>query len=311
MLYPNGEVSLGLSTPVKAHKPPQPASTRRRGGKAQTTYSKRMVRNCIAKLERDYGKHNLAFATYTLPDLPKYEMNVIRQNWREVTRQFKQAVERDLKSAGIKPELVYVTEIQEERYERTGAIAPHIHAVFQSRKTRYHKYAITKERNTEIWNRIISNVLGRRVEIPSGASIEQVKKSAERYMSKYMSKGGKLAQKVIDKSVSNWMPKAWWGATLSLRNWVKENTRILSEQTKNYIRDNYKKFEENLDQSPFSWLYVHVIKLVEPDSNQEVEKPVAIVGRVKRDWIRRFTYHNLTNTKVFPKELSEIIAKMH
>ncbi len=178
MLYPNGEFSLGLSTPVKAHKPPQPASTRHRGGKAQTTYSKRMVRNCIAKLERDYGKHNLAFATYTLPDLPEYEMNVIRHSWREVTRQFKQAVERDLKSAGIKPELVYVTEIQEERYEKTGAIAPHIHAVFQSRKTRHHKYAITKERNTEIWNRIISNVLGRRVEIPSGASIEQVKKSA-------------------------------------------------------------------------------------------------------------------------------------
>jgi hypothetical protein len=298
MLYPNGEFSLGLSTPVKAHKPPQPPSTRHRGGKAQTTYSKRMVRNCIAKLERDYGKHNLAFATYTLPDLPEYEMNVIRQKWREVTRQFKQAVERDLKSAGIKPELVYVTEIQEERYEKTGAIAPHIHAVFQSRKTRHHKYAITKERNTEIWNRIISNVLGRRVEIPSGASIEQVKKSAECYMSKYMSKGGKLAQEVIDKSVSNWMPKAWWGATLSLRNWVKANTRILSERTKNYIRDNYKKFQENLDESPLSWLYVHEIP---PTGDEQVSKAVAIVGRVKRDWIRRFEYRNLMDWKLVPK----------
>ncbi len=293
MLYPNGEVSLGLSTPVKAHKPPQPAASRHRGGKAQTTYSKRMVRNCIAKLERDYGKHNLAFATYTLPALPEYEMNVIQQNWREVTRQFKQAVERDLKSAGLKPELVYVTEIQDERYEKNGVVAPHIHAVFQSRKTRHHKYAITKERNTEIWNRIISNVLGRRIEIPSGASIEQVKKSAERYMSKYMSKGGKLAQQISENSPVNWMPKSWWGATLSLRNWVKANTRILSEQTKQFIRDNYKKFQENLPESPFSWLYVHDIKLIEPGSGKEVDKPVAIVGRVRRDWIRRFSYRNL------------------
>jgi hypothetical protein len=299
MLYPNGEVSLGLSTPVKAHKPPQAPSTRHREGKTQTTYSKRMVRNCIAKLERSHGKHNLAFATYTLPALPTYEMDILREGWREVTRQFKQAIERDLERAGIKPEMVYVTEIQEERYESSGVIAPHIHAVFQSRKSRYHQYAITKERNTEIWNRVISNVLGRRVEIPSGASIEKVKKSAERYMSKYMSKGGKLAQKVLDKSVTNWMPKAWWGATLTLRKWVKENTRILSEQTKNYLRDNYKKFQENLDESPFSWLYVHAIKLIEPDSEKEVEKPVAIVGRVKRNWIRRFSYHNLADMKVW------------
>jgi hypothetical protein len=112
-------------------------------------------------------------------------------------------------------------------------------------------------------------------------------------MSKYMSKGGKLAQKVIDKSVSNWMPKSWWGATLSLRNWVKANTRILSEQTKQFIRDNYTKYQENIDESPFSWLYVHAIKLIEPESEKEIEKPVAIVGRVRRDWIRRFSYRNL------------------
>jgi hypothetical protein len=301
MLYPNGEVSLGLSMPVKAHKPPQPASRRHRGGKAQTTYSKRMVRNCVAKLERDYGKHNLAFATYTLPDLSEDDMNAIQEGWGEVTRQFKQAIERDLKRAGIRPEVVYVTEIQEQRYEKTGVIAPHIHAVFQSRKSRYHKYAISKERNTQIWNRIISNVLGHRIEIPSGACIEQVKKSAERYISKYMSKGGKLVQKVIDKSVSNWMPKVWWGATETLKNWVKANTRILSEQTKQFIRDNYKKFQENVDESPFSWLYVHAIKLIEPGSEKEVEKPVAIVGRVRRDWIRRLEYRNLLDFKLVRK----------
>jgi hypothetical protein len=108
-----------------------------------------------------------------------------------------------------------------------------------------------------------------------------------------MSKGGKLAQKVSEKSLINWLPKSWWGATLSLRNWVKANCRILSEQTKNYIRDNYKKFKQNIDESPFSWLHVHEIKLIEPDTNQETEKPVAIVGRIRRDWIHRLDYRNL------------------
>lgn len=291
MLYPNGEFSLGLSTPVKAHKPPQAPPTRQRGGKPQTTYSKRMVRNCIAKLERSHGKHNLAFATYTLPDLPDYELRIIQDNWDEVTRQFKQCIERDLESDGIKPEIVYITEPQEERYEKYGDVYPHIHAVFQSRKSRYHSYAISKERNTEIWNRVISNVLGRRIEIPSGASIETVKKSAERYMSKYMSKSSKLAQQMSQDSSTVWMPKAWWGATISLRNWVKANCKIISEQTKQFIRDNYRKFEKNLAESPFSWLYVH--KLPPTEDDQEEGKAIAFVGRVKRDWMRRFTYRNL------------------
>jgi inorganic triphosphatase YgiF len=254
-----------------------------------------MVRNCIAKLQRDYGKHNLAFATYTLPELLHYELRVIQDNWAEINRQLMQAIARDLEAADIKAELVYVNEIQKERYQRTGDIVPHIHAVFQSRKSRYHEYAISKERNTEIWNRVVSNVLGRRIEIPSGASIQQIKKSAEHYMSKYMSKGGKVAQRLTTESVLNWMPKSWWGATLALRNWVKANCRILSEQTKQFIRDNYKKFHDNLEKSPFSWLYVHAIKLTEPDSNEEIEKPVAIVGRVRKDWIRKFEYRNLSD----------------
>lgn len=292
MLYPNGEFSLGLSMPVKSHKPPQSSPSRERSGKPQTTYSKRMVRNCVAKLERDHGKQNLAFVTYTLPEMPGGDMAEMREAFPEVCRQLKQMIERDLVRAGIKPEVVYVIEIQEERYNRTGEIVPHIHAVFQSRKTRYHKYAISKERNTELWNRAVSNVLGRDIEIPSGARIEQVKKSAERYMSKYMSKGGKLAQKVISENKTNLLPKAWWGASWSLRRWVKQNTRLFSERDEQFIRDNYRQFTENLKESPFSWLYVHLVKLVEPHG-EEIELPVAVVGKVKRNWIEAFECRHL------------------
>lgn len=295
MLYPNGEISLSLSTSVKSHKPPKSASSRQRGFKPQTTYSKRMVRNCIAKLERDYGRHNLAFATYTVPDLPDEDLEKLQDGWAEVNRQLMQAVSRDLEAAGIVPQIIYINEPQEERYEKTGKVFPHIHMVFQSRKSRYHEYAIPKERNTQIWQRIVSNVLGRDIEIPYGADIQTIEKSAERYMSKYMSKGSKLAQEILNKCSVKWMPKSWWGATKSLRNWVKANTRIVSEQSKQFVRDNYRKFADNLEQSPFSWLYVHAVKLIEPDTNQEVEKPVAIVGRVKRDWISKFEYRNLSD----------------
>jgi hypothetical protein len=287
MLWPNGEFSLGLSMPVKSHKPPNPSPRRERSGKAQTTYSKRMVRNCVAQLERLHGKQNLAFTTYTLPELPAEDMAIIREQFPTVCHQLKQMIERDLQRAGLKPEVVYVIEIQEERYQKTGEAVPHIHAVFQSRKSRYHPYAISKERNTQLWNRAVSNVLDREIEIPSGARIEKVKKSAERYMAKYMSKGGAIAQKLADEGRVNELPKAWWGATLTLRRWVKANIKLFSEKSEQFIKDNYRQFTENLKESPFSWIYVHLVEVFEPHG-EDIEIPVAVVGKIKRNWIDAF-----------------------
>ena len=292
MLWPNGEFSLGLSKPVKSHKPPEPASRRERSGKAQTTYSKRMVRNCVAALEQRAQKQNLAFATYTLPDLPGGDMARVREELPTIAHQLKQMIERDQRRAGLKPEVVYIIEIHKERYEKTGEIIPHIHAVFQSRKSQHHPFAISKERNTQLWNRAVSNALGRDIDIPYGARIERVKKSAERYMAKYMSKGSEIAQKLADEGRINELPKAWWGATLTLRRWVKANIRFLSEKSEEFIKDNYKQFASNLKDSPFSWLYVHVVTVFEPHG-EDVEIPVAVVGKIKRNWIDAFECRHL------------------
>jgi hypothetical protein len=283
-LYPNGEFTLGLSMSVKPPKTPQAASSRQRSGKRQTSYSKRMVRNAVARLERLHGKQNLAFATFTLPDLSAANMAHLRAIWGDVCKALTKAIGRDLQQAGIKPEWVYITEIQLERFTKTGVIAPHIHIVFQSRKSRYHPYAISKERNTELWNRVLSNALGSVVKAPYGANIQPIKKSPERYMSKYMTKGSSLAQELIDKGQGNELPKQWWGASYSLRTWVKENCRLIAESTKDFLRQNYRAIQDNLQESPFSWFYVHTIKLIEPHG-EEVERPIAIIGKVRSDWM--------------------------
>jgi len=294
MLYPNGEFSLGLSMPVKSHKPPIASETRERSGKIQTTYSKRMVRNCVARLERLYGKENLAFVTYTVPDFAPEDMEALRSGIAQVVRRLRQSIERDLSRAGIKPEVVYVIEIHSERYERTGEIVPHLHFVFQSRKTRYHPYAISKQRNTELWNRAVSNVLGHAIEMPWGARIEQVKKSAERYMAKYMSKSGKFAQEIIKKGQDTQLPKQWWGASFSLRRWVKAHIRLLSDKDEKFIKENYKEFKANINHSPFSWLHDHNVDTSEPG-----EEPrwllVAIVGKVREKCMSMFECRDLTD----------------
>ena len=294
MLYPNGEFSVSLSMPVKPHKPPIAPSVRERSGKPQTTYSKRMVRNGVAKLEKQHGKDNVAFCTYTIPDFAEDDMNIIRGGIHEAVRRLRQSIERDLKRAGIKPEVVYVIEIHEERYERTGQIVPHIHVVFQSRKSHWHPYAISKERNTELWNRAVNNVLGRKVEMPWAASIQKVKKSAERYLAKYMSKGGKLAQEAINNGQEKYLPKQWWGASYSLRNWVKKHTKILSDKDKQFIKDNYKNSLEDLKNSPFSWLGVYNIKSTTP-GQEERDIPVSIFGKVRDSFMSMLECRQLSD----------------
>jgi hypothetical protein len=296
-LYPNGEVSLGLSTSVKSRKPPESASTRERSGKPQTAYSKRTVRNCIAKLERDHGKHNLAFATYTLPGLAEDELETLTQKSGAIAHRLTEEIGRDLKRSRIKPEVVWVCEIQDKRRQKTGVLAIHFHVVFQSRKNRYKPYAISKERNTEIWNRVISNALGRRIEMPSAANIQTIKKSAENYMAKYMSKGSKVAVDLEKQGESKVLPKNWWGATLTLRNWVKENTKSLSDSDKDFIKNNYNRFVNNLKDSPFIWLHLHTVKLQERNG-EDIEIPVAILGKVRKDSMHLFEAKTLADARM-------------
>jgi hypothetical protein len=246
-----------------------------------------MVRNCIAKKERDHGKHNLAFATYTLPDLPVDQLQNLSAQSGVIANRLCQEIKRDQERVGIKSEIIWIVEIQWERFKRTGVLVIHFHVVFQSRKSRYHPYAISKERNTEIWNRVISNALGYEIKMPNAANIQQIKKSAENYMSKYMSKGSKVAQELIDEKQIALLPKNWWGATLSLRRWVKDHTKMLADSAKDFIKNNYKAFKNNLKDSPFTWLHAPEITLLEPHG-EEVSFPVAIVGKIRANSMHLF-----------------------
>lgn len=300
-LFPNSEFSMSLSVSVNSHKrsnkPPIASLTRVRGI-GQSTYSKRMVRNCIYRLEELHGRYNLAFATYTLPQVSAEVLQCIRQEWAEIVRQHLQAIKRKLESADIIPEIVHVTEIQTKRYENWGQLVPHLHMVFQSRKGKGFLYAISKEENTAIWNRIVNNILVKNghepLEMPYASDIQQIKKSAQAYMSKYMSKGSSVCYKFQGRM---WQPKSWWGATLTLRQWVKENTKILAESTKKWIKDNLHHWEKDLENSPFHHLQVVTIdvedKYSQASTKPTIKLPVAVVGRIKKSHLHRFETKDL------------------
>jgi hypothetical protein len=82
---------------------------------------------------------------------------------------------------------------------------------------------------------------------------------------------------------------------------VKDHIKLLADSSIDYIRNNYKAFINNLKDSPFTWLHAHTIKLVEPHG-EEIEFPVAIVGKIKPNSMHLFQTKTLVDDAVMSWE---------
>lgn len=187
-----------------------------------TGSAKRMVRSALSYLTERHGKRNLAFLTVTIPELDCDELRQVCMGWGELARRLMEEIGRELIRHGLNPEYCYVNEIQEERWKRDRTPAPHIHAVFQGRRTGEKDWAISKEKFRELWERILGNFLGHSMELPSATRVEVIKKSAKNYMTKYMSKGGKVADEIVAAGYAEYLPGSWHGIANTLRRKVKE-----------------------------------------------------------------------------------------
>lgn len=282
MFWLNGEFSLGLSTPVKSHKPPEAPETRERRGQAFTPYGRRMVRSAAFWLEKRWGRRTLSFLTVTVPTLLNRDIGKLDAEWGEVTRRYKQELERELRRQGVPGEVLLVTEIQEKRYRETGLIAPHLHIVFRGRKSSKHGWAITKERVRKLWENVLSAVLGFSVDAPASTRIECIKKSVENYLSKYMSKGGKVIKEIIESGRRHLLPTSWWGMTDSLRRRVKAACIQISEDAADIL---YGQREELRQAGIISWYHVFTVE-VSQSHGEVIEIPVAFVGKLARSEYR-------------------------
>ena len=243
-IYPSLDFKLGLSTSVKSRKPPKAPSERERRGNPITSDGKYTIRSGITLLKEKHGKRNLAFLTLTLPDLPFHEMVMVCSAWAKILKRVMEEIGRELARHGLNSENVYVSEIQEERWKRDRVVAPHIHAVFQGRKTGQRGWAISKEKIREIWERVLGNFLGRPVSLPAATRIESIKKCPKRYMTKYMRKGGEVIKDIIDAGLRQMLPTSWWGASHSLRREIADKTIEISKNTAQLISDHLTEYKE-------------------------------------------------------------------
>lgn len=217
---------LGLSNVSNFDK--QPKITPRYGLKGITSKGKRAVRNACYLLEKETARRFLTFATVTLPELEYHQMLIVHMNWNKVVEAYRREVRRELIKQGLSGEIIGVTEIQPKRWEKTGLPVLHCHFVWHGRN-RGVDWAVGTQRHDEIWKSAVLSVVPNVIaDFSSAANMQPVKKSAENYLSKYMSKGGASVAAVVSAGLSDLLPRQWWSCSRSLSRRIANQLRIFS-----------------------------------------------------------------------------------
>jgi hypothetical protein len=269
--------ALGLSDATNSHKstPKKPIKRAKRGSKGISALGKRMVKSACYLLERDHGRHNLSFLTATLPAFASPdELRLICANWSELVRQLKQELGRILERGGYCTDMVCITEIQEDRYANRGEIAPHLHLVMVGKKHRYQKhYAVEKSEMRALWERLLSNFLGRQVTAAAATRLERPKKSLQGELGSYLSKGGKMIEAIANSDQADQLPSSYWGMNKELSNAVKSEIVVLQGYEA-------QKFVDNLsDLHDAGLVYFKPIMWKIPETDREIA--IGFVG-----WVR-------------------------
>lgn len=260
--------TLGLSTLPNSHKP-QPSS---RGTGGITSHQRRLVRFGADHLEHRYGKSRLSFITCTLP--PAF-VELGRDCWAEAVRQFVQEVRRQLERHALPSLVVGVTEVQENRMDKSGGCPLHLHLVVVGRN-RKSAWVLTPEWIRDKWMNAIANATGNNSVNDFGTStrIERIHKSASGYIGKYMSKGCAVTKKVIEQGMQHLLPACWCVCSNVLRNLYQRSIRTVSGV---HVQDVFD-FVLSACQECFSFT-----KWVEIPRSDGISMKVGWYGRLRRD----------------------------
>lgn len=222
---------FGLSPRANSHRA-------KRGSKGITGRGRKMVRNGAYLLEKQFGIQHLSFLTLTLPDLKGGQWNQLVNGWSEIVRVFLNWLKRRLTGCGLPGLIVSVTELQELRVTQDGVPALHLHMLFVGRK-RKQSWAIKPQEFRESWLRAIGTQVEKLEECENKEScenVERVKKSAEKYLGKYMSKGLKAVQQNAEKLSEYGFPSTWWNATHDMKRWVKRCIKQLPSEVAQWLQ---------------------------------------------------------------------------
>jgi hypothetical protein len=227
-----------------------------------------MVRCCAALLEHAHDRRCLTFGTATLPKLPADQLEKIQQAWATVVNRFFEELARAYARAGLKLTVIYVTEIQPGRWERSGEVALHLHWVCVGRRDRKSNWAVTPKQVAAIWAMVLGRVIGYEPDTTAATRLEVPRKSVSRELGKYLSKGSKAVTSVVDSGLGDRLPSAWWGGTRTLKRQVEESVIWLDRDQCLQLLDR----QEEIRKSRKGWCLHHFIDRHDAESLPESQK---------------------------------------
>lgn len=207
-----------------------PANSHKRGLNGITTRGARLVRNAAYLLQKRYGRERLSFLTMTLPALNREEFAAIAHQWSEIVRMFTQELRRELQRHDLPVDYVGCTEIQEKRFRRSGDLGLHLHITFVGRASGRSPWAIAPIFFRQKWNAILARIVGAGRVSNAAENLQMVKKSAEGYLGKYLSKGTQIIGEIVEVYGPDVVPSAWYTCSMGLKQLVKANTHRAWEQ---------------------------------------------------------------------------------
>lgn len=193
----------------------------------------RNIRNAVYLLEHQPGgKHVLSFLTLTLPNLSKEGLEICCKNWDAMVKRFFDWLRVTLKRRNIEFQHVYCTEIQLKRLQKNGQYAPHLHVVFRGRNGIKCPWAVTPKECRQAWRRSIAHFVTERFDDSALENLQRIKRSAARYLSKYLSKGVSIDTLCSETANFKALRTQWGGMARSLSKALKQSISRLDSSGK-------------------------------------------------------------------------------
>ena len=213
--------ALGLSIAPNSKRPP------RYGLNGLPPSGRKNVSRALALLEDD--RRLLSFWTVSLPTEALIALGRA-DRWPVFQDRVRKELARLLQRRGLPVRLVGVAELQPRRSRATGIPCPHLHVVFQGRRSPTAPWALNP---ADLDGVIRAALTTAGVPVPAGidgqaflksaGNVQQVRKSVRAYLAKYMTKGGNDTAPHLGGEWESLLPRQWWFWSRPLRSWVLQH----------------------------------------------------------------------------------------
>lgn len=205
----------------------------RYGLKGISVNGMRRVREGCYLLQRKYHRR-LGFYTLTCPYTVPELIWAFNEGIAEIARRFFQDCKKLYEAVDEVWSNVFVYEYQEERYEKTSTPVLHIHYVAPCYLSGTTEFVLSASEIRYLWMYAVAQVVGVEADTSPSVDATVVRTSAAGYISKYLSKGGKVVSYLSEHCQSQ-IPAQWWGMTNNVRKAIRKCTTPLPTEISEYL----------------------------------------------------------------------------